>query len=150
MYLKLPPPVLLLVTLGGMYLLSVYWPLWVFSFIGQSAMIILLCLVGALLGLAGIVSFAKARTTVNPHNPHKTSKLVTSGIYRFSRNPMYLGLAIWLIAAFIYFSALSGIVMIPLFVFYMNNFQIGPEEDVLEAMFGDEYRQYCKAVRRWC
>lgn len=150
MYLKLPPPVVLLVTLGGMYLFLTYWPVWTFSFIGQSMLTLLFCLCGALIGLAGIVSFAKARTTVDPHNPHKASKLVTSGVYRFSRNPMYLGLVFWLVAAFFYFSALSSLIMLPLFIFYMNHFQIGPEEDVLEALFGEEYRQYCDQVRRWC
>lgn len=150
MYLKLPPPVLLLLTLGGMYLFSIHWPVWHFSFWGQPMVALLFCLFGTLVGLAGIVSFAKARTTVNPHNPHKASCLVTSGVYRFSRNPMYLGLVMLLIAAFIYLSALSSLIMIPLFIFYMNNFQIGPEEDVLEALFGEEYRQYCDQVRRWC
>lgn len=150
MHLKLPPPVVLLVTLGGMYMLSIYWPIWSFSFFAQSLVVLLFCLLGALSGLAGIVSFARARTTVDPHRPHKASKLVTSGIYRFSRNPMYLGLLMLLIAAFFYLSALSGLIMVPLFIFYMNHFQIGPEEDALEAMFGEEYRQYCEQVRRWC
>ncbi|MCW8328560.1 isoprenylcysteine carboxylmethyltransferase family protein [Photobacterium sp. SDRW27] len=150
MYLKLPPPVVLLVTLGGMYLFSYYWPIWTFSFFGQSMLVLLCCLFGTLIGLAGIVAFAKARTTVDPRKPDRTSRLVTSGVYRFSRNPMYLGLVFLLVAAFFYFSALSSVIMIPLFVFYMNNFQIGPEEDVLEALFGDEYRQYCEQVRRWC
>lgn len=150
MYLKLPPPVVLLVMLGGMYTLSTYWPVWSFSFIGQTLVVLLFCLLGTLAGLAGVVSFAKARTTVDPHRPHKASKLVTSGIYRFSRNPMYLGLLMLLIAAFFYLSALSGLIVVPLFIVYMNNFQIGPEEDVLEAMFGEEYRQYCEQVRRWC
>ena len=150
MHLKLPPPVVLLVALGGMYMLSTYWPIWTFSFIGQSLFVLLFCLLGALVGLAAIVSFAKARTTVDPHRPNKASMLVTSGIYRFSRNPMYLSLLLLLIAAFFYLSTLSALLMVPLFIFYINLFQIGPEEDVLEAMFGEEYRQYCEQVRRWC
>lgn len=150
MHLKLPPPFLMLIALGGMYGLAEYWPLWRFSFWGQTAVILLLCLCATLVGLAGVVSFAKVRTTVNPHQPHKTSALVTSGIYRFSRNPMYLALVLLLFAAFFYFAALSGGIMIPLFIIYMNSFQIGPEEGVLETLFGDEYRRYCRQVRRWC
>ncbi|UTV29752.1 methyltransferase family protein [Photobacterium atrarenae] len=150
MHLKLPPPLLMLIALGGMYGLSEYWPLWRFSFWGQSAVVFLFCFIGTLIGLAGVVSFAKVRTTVDPHRPRKTSALVTSGIYRFSRNPMYLGLVLLLFAAFFYFSALSGLIMIPLFILYMNNFQIQPEEGVLETLFGDEYRRYCQKVRRWC
>jgi len=150
MHLKLPPPLVLLLTLGGMYLLATYWPLWSFSFAGQQVIVLLLCLIGAILGLAGIVSFAKARTTVDPHRPKKATRLVTTGIYRFSRNPMYLSLAVLLIAAFFYLGTLSSLVMVPLFVFYINNFQIGPEEEVLSELFGDEYQQYCTQVRRWC
>ena len=150
MHLKLPPPLVLLITLGGMYFLATYWPLWSFSSAGQQVIVLILCLIAAILGLAGIVSFAKASTTVDPHRPKKATRLVTTGIYRFSRNPMYLSLAVLLIAAFFYLGTLSSLVMLPLFVFYMNNFQIEPEEEVLSELFGDEYHQYCTQVRRWC
>ncbi|MGF1833162.1 methyltransferase family protein [Photobacterium sanguinicancri] len=150
MYLKLPPPLLMIITLGCMYLLSQFWPLWVFSFWGQQALVLVLSLSGALLGLSGVVSFARARTTVNPHKPKNTSRLVTEGIYQFSRNPMYLGLVLFLIAACLYLGAVSPCVMVFLFVGYMNHFQIEPEEDALKLKFGDEFTTYCQRVRRWC
>ncbi|WP_199450491.1 methyltransferase family protein, partial [Vibrio harveyi] len=98
----------------------------------------------------GVVSFAKARTTINPHKPTNASNLVTSGIYQYSRNPMYLGLVFFLLAAWLYMSVLSPIVMVILFVLYMNHFQIEPEEEMLNLKFGDDYKQYCQQVRRWC
>ncbi|MDV5167818.1 isoprenylcysteine carboxylmethyltransferase family protein [Photobacterium rosenbergii] len=150
MELRLPPPLVLLITLGCMYALARYWPLYAFSFSAQTLIILVFCLLGTFLGLAAVWSFSKARTTIDPRLPNKTSKLVTSGIYRFSRNPMYLGLLCFLCAAFVYLSALSPLLMLGLFVFYMNNFQIAPEEAVLQAMFGEQFDQYCQRVRRWC
>ncbi|KHT62867.1 isoprenylcysteine carboxyl methyltransferase [Photobacterium gaetbulicola] len=150
MELRLPPPVIVLITLGCMLALSHYWPLYTFTFAGQRYVILLFCLLGTLLGLMAVWSFAKARTSIDPRFPNKTSKLVTTGIYRYSRNPMYLGLLSFLCAAFVYFSALSPLVMIVMFVFYMNNFQIAPEEAVLQAMFGEQFEHYCQQVRRWC
>ncbi|EAS41432.1 isoprenylcysteine carboxylmethyltransferase family protein [Photobacterium profundum] len=150
MSLKLPPPLLLLLSLGGMYLLTMYWPLWVFVFPGQSFVVLISCFLGAILGLAGIVSFAKARTSIDPRKPQKASRLITSGIYRYSRNPMYLGLVLFQLAAVFYFGAISCFLMLGIFFFFMNNFQIEPEEEVLTAIFGDDYKKYCSEVRRWC
>ena len=150
MELRLPPPLVLLITLGCMYALARYWPLYTFSFLAQTLIVLVFCLLGAFLGLAAVWSFSKARTTIDPRFPNKTSKLVTSGIYRFSRNPMYLGLLCFLCAAFVYLSALSPLLMVGLFIFYMNHFQIAPEEAVLQAMFGEQFDHYCQRVRRWC
>ncbi|OAN11477.1 isoprenylcysteine carboxyl methyltransferase [Photobacterium jeanii] len=150
MYLKLPPPLLMLITLAAMYGVGQHWPWWHFSFWGKQGVMLLLCALGAFFGLAGVVSFAKARTTINPHKPTNASTLVTSGIYQYSRNPMYLGLVFFLLAAWLYMSVLSPIVMVILFVLYMNHFQIEPEEEMLNLKFGDDYKQYCQQVRRWC
>ncbi|MBV1843509.1 methyltransferase family protein [Photobacterium ganghwense] len=150
MYLRLPPPLVLLLSVFGMYLLAQLMPLYEFHFAGQRMLMLMFCLAGTLIGLAAVMSFARAKTTVNPHKPAKTSALVTTGIYRISRNPMYLALLCLLMAAFIYFSALSAVLMIGVFVMYMNHFQIAQEETVLKAMFGDRYEKYCHRVRRWC
>ena len=150
MELRLPPPLLLLITLGCMYGLDKYWPIHIFSFPAQAWVVSAFCLLGTFLGLAAVWSFSKACTTIDPRFPNKTSKLVTSGIYRYSRNPMYLGLLCFLCAAVVYLSSLSPLLMVGLFVFYMNHFQIAPEEAVLQAMFGEQFDQYCHKVRRWC
>ena len=80
--------------------------------------------------LAGVLSFRRARTTVNPLMPQQASALVEAGIYQYSRNPMYLGFAIILAA-------------------YMNRFQIAAEEWALEALFGESFVRYRAQVRRW-
>jgi protein-S-isoprenylcysteine O-methyltransferase Ste14 len=98
---------------------------------------------------AGVVSFKLAKTTVDPLKPDAASSLVRSGIYRFSRNPMYVGFALLLIAwaAYLgYFLSLAGVIA---FVFYMNRFQIVPEERALAAKFPAEFAEYRLKVRRW-
>ena len=155
MELRLPPPLLMLLTLAGMYGLAHYWPFYHFAFPEpwtqvQWGIMVVLCLIGVLLGLAAVRSFAIANTTIDPRYPKNTSRLVTSGIYQHSRNPMYLALLCFLLAAFVYFSALSNVIMLLLFVLYMNHFQIAAEEEVLQAMFGKRYTKYCQEVRRWC
>ncbi len=106
-------------------------------------------LAGGATALAGDLAFKRARTTINPFKPQNTSSLVTSGIYRLTRNPMYLGLlmvvlgwATFLCSAF----ALLGPVA---FVAYIARFQIVPEERVLSAKFGSGYSEYLARVRRW-
>ena len=81
--------------------------------------------------------------------PQNTSSLVTRGIYGFTRNPMYLGLALALLGWAAFLSAAWPLLGPPLFVAYVNIFQIRPEERVLSGLFGDEYTRYTRRVRRW-
>lgn len=96
-----------------------------------------------------MLSFRKARTTVNPLKPETASALVSSGVYRYTRNPMYLGFAIVLIAWSIFLAWPPALLGVLGFVMYMNIFQIGPEERALASLFGREFTQYCSQVRRW-
>ncbi len=105
--------------------------------------------IGSFFGLAGIVSFYLAKTTVNPEKPEKASTLVTSGIYKVTRNPMYVGLVCFLIAWAAWLGSLYSLVFIVVFVLYMNRFQITPEERALTKLFGQDYQDYCQKVRRW-
>ena len=82
-------------------------------------------------------------------HPEKASTLVVSGIYRFTHNPMYLGFALMLLALTSRLSTWPGLLVVALFVGYMNRFQIRPEEAALEARFGDAAREYRRSVRRW-
>lgn len=106
-----------------------------------------------LLGLgvcfAGILSFHRARTTVNPMQPQQASVLVESGIYQYSRNPMYLGFAIILAAWALALGSPLTLLGVVAFVLYMNRFQIAPEEWALEALFGESFVRYRARVRRW-
>ena len=106
-------------------------------------------LVGAFFCLAGVVSFRRAKTTVNPLKPEQASSLVTSGIYRWSRNPMYVGFALFLVAWAAWLASPWTLLGVAGFVMYMNRFQIGPEERALAALFGPEFSAYRAGVRRW-
>ena len=108
-----------------------------------------LAAVGVLVIALGIRSFRRARTTVNPLAPTRASALVKSGIYSYSRNPMYLGFSLLLTAWGVWLGSVLTLLVVPLFIAYMNRFQIMPEEQALESLFGSEYIRYQQEVRRW-
>lgn len=91
----------------------------------------------------------RAKTTLNPIKPETATALVTTGIFSRTRNPMYLGMACWLLAWSAWLGTPAGLVGVPLFMLYMNRFQIGPEERALTRLFGAEFAAYQARVRRW-
>ena len=104
---------------------------------------------GGLFCLIGVLAFRRAKTTVNPLKPDDATSLVTSGIYQVSRNPMYVGFALFLVAFGVYLSAPLSFVGVIGFILYMNQFQIKPEERAMEEVFGEEFVIYKSKVRRW-
>ena len=106
-----------------------------------------LIVVGFLLGIAAFLEFRKARTTVDPHG--SVSNIVTSGIYRFTRNPIYLGFLLMLIGIPLNSGTYWGIILVPVFMYFMNQLVIEREEAYLEKKFGDVYTSYKSRVRRW-
>lgn len=144
MELKLPPPLLFVSCLLLIYLLPggehYPFPQWLsFLFAG----------IGIAVSIVGLYALKKAQTTISPFTPQQSSLLVTSGIYRFSRNPMYLGLMFLLIAWAIWLNRYLASLVIIGFVCYLNRFQIKPEEQYLQQKFGERFTQYCQQVRRW-
>ena len=116
---------------------------------GSRAAAIVLGGIGVALMLLGIAAFIRARTTADPLHPEKASTLVVTGIYRYTRNPMYLGFALMLLAFVVRLSAWPAVIVVFLFVAYMNRFQISREEEALEQRFGEGARDYRRSVRRW-
>ena len=106
-------------------------------------------LIGAFFCIAGVVSFRLAKTTVNPLKPEKATSLVSTGIYQVSRNPMYVGFALFLLAWAVYLASLWALIGVPGFVLYMNRFQIAPEERALLSLFGGEFEEYRLRVKWW-
>ncbi|MEO9893421.1 isoprenylcysteine carboxylmethyltransferase family protein [Aurantibacter sp.] len=149
MELKLPPVVVFFIFALLMYLLASFLPFGEFEFFGRSYLSYILTGMAIVIGFISISYFIKNKTTVDPRKPEKTAKLVTSGIFAFSRNPMYLALLLVLIAFGLYLGNAFNTLLAAFFVSYMNRFQILPEEKVLVDLFGKEYRIYCKNVRRW-
>jgi protein-S-isoprenylcysteine O-methyltransferase Ste14 len=147
--LKIPPPVVTLLVAGGMWRISRAAPLLELPGSIRAAVAGTLFIAGAIIGIAGVVSFRRAKTTVNPMKPESTSSLVNTGIYRYSRNPMYLGILFALVAWSVFLSSAWALTGPVAFVLYINRFQIAPEERVLLTMFGDAYSVYAAKVRRW-
>lgn len=106
-------------------------------------------LLAVVINLTAIFSFIKDKTTINPVKPHTATSLVTTGVFAFSRNPMYLGLLLFLFGFALQFNVIGGIPLLVLFVLYTHTFQILPEERAMLEIFGNEYRDYMKQVRRW-
>ena len=146
--LKIPPPILMLLFAGLMWLISLWVP-----DASKAAWVNLLNLFILLLGIfcstSGSRAFKKVKTTINPMKPNTASSLVTTGIYQYTRNPMYLGLFLLLIAWGLYLSNIGALLCVIGFVVYLSYFQIVPEEKALEKLFGTDYLQYKKTVRRW-
>ncbi|MDG2391932.1 MAG: isoprenylcysteine carboxylmethyltransferase family protein [Thalassotalea sp.] len=147
--LKVPPIVLVLITALAMYFSPN--PI-VYLTIDNEVVLYLtrgLFVLSSSIVVAGIYCFKKANTSVDPVNPNKSSVLVDFGIYKFTRNPMYLGFAIMLLAMAIKMQTLIALLWLLVFVLYMTRFQIKPEEQALTKIFGDAYDYYCQRVRRW-
>ncbi|MBR7887472.1 isoprenylcysteine carboxylmethyltransferase family protein [Marinomonas sp. A79] len=146
LHLKIPPPVIFVLSAASMFALSdfeVKLAMW--RLISSTA----LWAVASVIALASIWSFLQAKTTVNPHHPHKSSTLIVAGIFCYSRNPMYLSLVALLLGWSCLLSGYWNLLPIVGFIAYIHYFQIKPEEEVLANKFGKEYRDYIKKVRRW-
>ena len=99
--------------------------------------------------LLAVLEFWKLKTTVSPVNIHKASSLITTGVFKWSRNPIYFADALILLAWVLWLGFLPGIAVIVVFIWYIRRFQIEPEEVLLEEIFGRAYRDYCAKTRRW-
>lgn len=147
--LKIPPPIVAAVVALAMWGLSMLGPVFALPPGLRIAVVVLLVLAGLTFDLLGLLAFLAARTTVNPLRPQRSSALVTEGVYRITRNPMYVGMALLLTAWAAYLGALPAWLGPIAFVLYITRFQIQPEERVLDGLFGDDYRSWCARVRRW-
>lgn len=147
--LKIPPVLVTLIFATLMWLLTQVTPAYAMS-AGMRYLLLAGCLaLATTIGLSAVAAFKKASTTVNPLRPDDCSSLVSVGIFRRTRNPMYLALLLALLGWGAYLANPFSLTFALLFIPYMNHFQIRPEEAALENAFGDSFRVYCKQVRRW-
>jgi protein-S-isoprenylcysteine O-methyltransferase Ste14 len=147
--LKVPPLLLVLLLVGAMWFAAWQLPSLAFALPWRQGLAATISAVGILFMLAGLYEFQKAKTTFNPMTPDVASSVVMSGVYRVSRNPMYVGFLLLLIGWAIWLSHPLPFFLLPVFVLYMNRFQILPEERALSAKFGKAYDRYQQGVRRW-
>lgn len=147
--LKVPPVAQVIVTAAAMVGISKIAPALKFSLGGSTALAVGLGVIGLVSGILGVTQFIKAQTTPNPQALEEVSSLVTSGVYQYSRNPMYVGLVLVLFSWALYLSHFLAFVLLPLFILHMTRFQIQPEERMLAQKFGKAYQTYKAKVRRW-
>ena len=146
---RIPPPVIGLITVALMWSVSSLGPSIPLAAEHRHWLVAGLILIGICFDLFGILAFRKLRTTVNPLKPERASSLVVDGIYRITRNPMYVGMGFLLLAWAVHLSAWLPFAFIPLFVLFLTRFQIVPEERILQKIFAEEYARYRARVRRW-
>ena len=147
--LKVPPPVQAIIFGVLMWVVARQVSGGQFEFELQLLVAILIAVAGVALVVMSILEFRRASTTIDPFNPEEASSLVASGVFRFSRNPMYLSLLLVLIGWFIWLGSFYNLAVLALFVSYITAFQIKPEEAVMKSLFGEKYDQYRSRVRRW-
>ena len=147
--LKIPPVVVIAVVAALMWLVSWAVPGFGFTFSAAYLVAPMLAVAGIAISALGIASFKRAGTTVNPMKPQSSSVLVVSGVYKLTRNPMYLGFLLVLLGWAVFLSNVLAFLLLQAFIAYMNRFQIEPEEKALASLFGKEFENYRSRVRRW-
>jgi protein-S-isoprenylcysteine O-methyltransferase Ste14 len=149
MNLVVPPPIVFVLIAAAMWWVGRSFEHGKYSFSYQTPIALALVGLGAALAALGLRSFIAARTTPNPMRPTRATHLVTSGVYSFSRNPMYLGDLIMLAGIAVWTGSVLNAPLLAVFVWYIDRYQIAREERALTEVFGDQYAAYCVKVRRW-
>ena len=144
---KIPPPIITLFFGLCIYFSKDYFFSFEYKFLDTLSYISYL--MGLCILILAVNSFKKQNTTVNPIKIENASSLVTSGVFEYSRNPMYLGMAIILFGLALMFNVIGGTLFTLLFAIYITKFQIRPEEEVMERLFGEDFLQYKQNVRMW-
>ncbi|GGW54589.1 methyltransferase family protein [Alishewanella tabrizica] len=147
--LKVPPIIQMVITASLMWILAVLLPTMSIAFFASALVALVLASIGVAVAILGVQAFLAADTTIDPRIPNQSSSLVTKGVYSISRNPMYVGFLLMLVGWGVFLFNIVSFLLLPLFVMYMNRFQITPEERYMRKKFGQEYSQYAAAVRRW-
>ena len=144
---KIPPPVVTLIYGLGIYFSRNLFPIHHSLILDVFSVLLLVC--GIIIIRTAFLSFKNHQTTINPLNLTKTSSLVTTGVFKYTRNPMYLGLVFILLSIALKFNLYGGLVVLLLFFYFITKFQIIPEEKAMENLFGQEFKNYKKTTRRW-
>ena len=146
---RILPPFVMLLFAGLMCALEALLPFGAFDFFGRKPLAGFLVVLGFLVMLLALLQLTRAKTTVDPIRLKKTSSLVTRGIFKYTRNPIYLGMLLLLLALGLVLGNAFNTLVAAGFVAYMNRFQIRYEEQTLTELFGKRYQRYYKATRRW-
>lgn len=147
--LLIPPPLVMLLVGLMMWMVSRGFPALTLAWLQNTMIAYAFALLGLVISVVSMVAFRRARTTMDPKHPASTSSLISSGIYRHSRNPMYLGVLLVLAGWAIYLGNVLSMPGLIVFIAYITRFQIIPEERLLSQKFGVAFDSYKNKVRRW-
>ena len=142
-----PPPIVTLICALLIYLSKPIFPEINLNY--SSQLFLFFLIFGFIIILISFQTFKKEKTTINPINIEKASSLVTGGIFKYSRNPMYLGMLLILISIAIRFNFYGGMLIVGFFIYFITYFQILPEEKAMLKLFGDDFINYKNKTRRW-
>ena len=146
---RIPPPLVAVIFAVAIWLLASSTSTVEFDQTIKIVAVTLLWVVGTVFSAGGVMAFRRSETTVNPLKPETASSLVTAGIYQVTRNPMYVGFVLFLLAWAAYLGSIWSVGLVVLFMVYIQRFQINPEERAMLKLFGQEYEDYRSKVRRW-
>lgn len=147
--MHIPPPVFMILAILGMHYGARFLPFLSFRFAEQYLLANAFALCGLFILIYTVLRYLRHRTTIQPNKLDQMSTLVVDGLNRYSRNPMYVGMLLWILSAGLYFGTFLVLLAAPAFVIIINKMQIEVEETALEKLFGEEYLDYKKRVRRW-
>lgn len=146
---RIPPPIVLLLTILLIWIISKFDTSLDIAMEWRWGSAITFTVVGLILDVSSVLLFFKTKTTVNPLTPNSSKQLVIQGFFHYSRNPMYLGMLLISLGSVCYFASPISLIAVAGFIFYINRFQIIPEERAMQQLFGDAFTAYKKRVRRW-
>ena len=149
MKLKIPPPIQTFLAMLMMYGANNLVQINIFDSKYTLFIIVICCLLASFFLISAVLGFKKLKTTVNPLKPETASALVVKGVYKYSRNPMYAGMALFLFSWFLWLGNPINLLIFAGYIFYITEYQIKPEEKALAGIFASEFEMYCKNVRRW-
>ena len=149
MNIRIPPPIQTAIAAGIMLLTSELLPHTLGGVTSRNVLAVICLISAAIFMFDAVAGFIRNKTTVNPLQPEKATTLVISGVYKFTRNPMYLGMLLILLALAFFLGNLWNTAVLFLYIWVITRIQILPEEQALIRLFGDQYTAYCEQVRRW-
>ena len=147
--LRFPPPLVGITIAAAMWIVASLPPIWPPSSFVRLWAGVILAVIGIAVALSGVISFRRVQTTVNPLRPETSTSLVTTGIFSRTRNPMYFGMLLGLLAWAVYLASPLALLGPVAFALYITRFQIVPEERAMNSLFGSAFSEYSQRVRRW-
>lgn len=147
--LLIPPPLVMVLVALMMWACLKVFPALTLIWFQSTGIACFFALLGLVISVISMVAFKNARTTMDPKHPASAAQLISTGIYRYSRNPMYLGVWLMLVGWSFYLGNVVSILGLVIFMAYITRFQIMPEERLLSQKFGATFDSYKHKVRRW-